>query len=651
MDIIEKKKFGMTFYEFNGHTYDTRKGAEDAKRAYEARLAKNVEEAQKKADKANAALDKAKTDAGITEEPQADSEPVIETPKEETFDITTLSDDDLVAKRNESTGDDRKAFQDEINKRNSDGQIHSWQAADKALAEQRAKAAEEAKASKADTQEVEPAGTDFQIGADATDGDFTEEDFTDEEKTELKNNKVKYSDSYWRNLIYGNGHGSVADNKDAKEEKDAKYNEFLNDNPSLIKAIFSKNSGLNAGERLVRLGELLSSIGADAFRGAYAGFNRQALPEATQGRYAKIYNKALESQYERKQNEFNAAQEAKSTAAKNLAIIDANPTLKDLPENVRTTLSENLVNGLTKDEISELLAGTGFEAEADNIYKSFMNAVNNNASVTAQQGNVLTNEAKKLDNRFKAIDNSLKTAKECNEYISVINDKIKDLQAFKLQLADANQDQYFKYVERYLGYLNGVETVANNAEAHRNSNWNASASVKGGIPVVSGSVSGGGGHDWGSSEGQHAFIDTLRKANIPVAEQGAANWTKYRETYISALQKEIDKQIKYWEDAKAAAQARAKVLTDKADASINDGIVKAPHMKQWLVREDGTRIALNPNDTVYATKNVITSDKDDGSEVIPVEQEDQVLIIQNRLGYTGGSINKDFDYYLNKLRG
>ena len=147
MDIIEKKKFGMTFYEFNGHTYDTRRGAEDAKRAYEARLAKNVEEAQKKVDKANAALDKAKTDAGITEEPQADSEPVIETPKEETFDITTLSDDDLVAKRNESTGDDRKAFQDEINKRNSDGQIHSWQAADKALAEQRAKA-EEAKASK-----------------------------------------------------------------------------------------------------------------------------------------------------------------------------------------------------------------------------------------------------------------------------------------------------------------------------------------------------------------------------------------------------------------------------------------------------------------------------------------------------------------------
>lgn len=648
MDIIKKRKFGMDWYEFNGRTYDSEFAAKDAKRAYEARIAQNLEKAQKKADKANADLDKAKTDAGITETVSETVETPNET-KNTTLDITSLTDDDLVAKRNASTGDERKAYQDEINKRNSDGQAHSWQAADKALAEQRAKTEEEKvqeAASKIDTPDVESTDKNFHIGANTSNANFSSE-----ENAELENNKDKYKDSYWRNLIYGNGHGSVKGNKDAKEEKDAKYNEFLNDNPSLIKSIFGKNSGLNAGERLLRLGELLSSIGADAFKGAYAGFNRQALPEATQGRYSKIYNQALESQYERKQNEFNAAQEAKSTAAKNLAIIDANPTLKDLPESVRTTLSENLVNGLTKDEISELLTGTGFEAEADNIYKSFMNAVNNNASVTAQQGNVLTNESKKLDNRFKAIDNSLKTAKECNDYIAVINDKIKDLQAFKLQLADANQDQYFKYVERYLGYLNGVETVANNAEAHRDSNWNASTSVRGGIPVISGNVSAGGGHDWGSSEGQHTFTDALRKANIPVAEQGAADWTKYRDTYIAALEKEIDKQIKYWEDAKAAAQARAKVLTDKADASINDGIVKAPHMKQWLVREDGTKIVLNPNDTVYATKNIITSDKDDGSEVVPVEKEDQVLIIQNRLGYTGGNINKDFDYYLNKLRG
>ena len=28
-------------------------------------------------------------------------------------------------------------------------------------------------------------------------------------------------------------------------------------------------------------------------------------------------------------------------------------------------------------------------------------------------------------------------------------------------------------------------------------------------------------------------------------------------------------------------------------------------MKQWLVREDGTRIALNPSDSIYATKKQV----------------------------------------------
>ena len=643
MDIIEKKRLGMTFYEFNGRTYDTRRAAEDAKRAYEARLNKDVEAAQAKADKANAALEQAKAKVNPTTPDAMEGEASHATP-----DVASMSDDDLVAKRNSATGEARQLFQDEINKRAADGQPHSWDAADKALAEKRA---EEAKAA-----EIEAAKPVEQPEIQEQPAVQNEEqpqvpNLSDKEKAEIDNNKQVYKDSYWRNLIYGNGHGSVKGNKDAKEEKAAKYDEFLKDNPSLIKAIFGKDSGLNAGQRLLHLGELLASIGADAFKGAYAGFNKQTLPDATQGRNAKIYNKALNAQYERKQEQFNAEQEAKNTAAKNKSIIDANPTLSVLPDSVRTTLSENLVNGLTEEEFASLLAGTGFESQAAEMYRSFKNAVNNNASVTSQQGNVEDVRTKKLNNQFAAIDGALKTAKDCNDYVSAINEKIKDLEAFKLQLADANQDQYFQYIERYLGYLSGVQTVANNAEAHRDSNWNVATEVKGGIPVVHGSVSGGGGHDWGSSEGQNTFTDALRAANIPVAEQGASDWTKNRGTYIKALESEIDKQIQYWKDAKVAAEARAKALSGKADASVNDGVIKAPHMKQWLVREDGTKIELNPSDTIYATKNEITTEKDDGSDVVPIEKEDKVVVIQKKLGYDGGNINKSFDYYLNKLRG
>lgn len=74
-------------------------------------------------------------------------------------------------------------------------------------------------------------------------------------------------------------------------------------------------------------------------------------------------------------------------------------------------------------------------------------------------------------------------------------------------------------------------------------------------------------------------------------------------------------------------------------------------MKQWLQREDGTRIELNPNDNVYATLNPITTDKDNNKDVVPLEQEDKVVIIQKKLGHKGTPINKQFDYYMNKLRG
>ena len=86
-------------------------------------------------------------------------------------------------------------------------------------------------------------------------------------------------------------------------------------------------------------------------------------------------------------------------------------------------------------------------------------------------------------------------------------------------------------------------------------------------------------------------------------------------------------------------------------SSIKDGIVRAKGIPQKIVRADGSEIQLDPDDNVYATKNGLTTEKDDGSDIVHMTQDDEVLTLQKRLGYLGGAINKDFDYYLSKLRG
>ena len=86
-------------------------------------------------------------------------------------------------------------------------------------------------------------------------------------------------------------------------------------------------------------------------------------------------------------------------------------------------------------------------------------------------------------------------------------------------------------------------------------------------------------------------------------------------------------------------------------SSIKDGIVRAKGIPQKIVRADGSEIQLDPNDNVYATKNELTTEKDDGSDIVHMTQNDEAVTVQKRLGYAGGAINKDFDYYLSKLRG
>lgn len=105
------------------------------------------------------------------------------------------------------------------------------------------------------------------------------------------------------------------------------------------------------------------------------------------------------------------------------------------------------------------------------------------------------------------------------------------------------------------------------------------------------------------------------------------------------------------ETVEGAASTVGGVLTGGVVGKVKDGIIKAPGIPQKIVRADGTEIQLDPNDSIYATKNDLTTEKDDGSDIVHMTQDDEVLTLQKRLGYSGGAINKDFEYYLNKLRG
>jgi hypothetical protein len=103
------------------------------------------------------------------------------------------------------------------------------------------------------------------------------------------------------------------------------------------------------------------------------------------------------------------------------------------------------------------------------------------------------------------------------------------------------------------------------------------------------------------------------------------------------------------ETVEGAAATAGGVLTGGVVGKVRDGIIRNRGIPQKIVRADGSEVILSPYDNVYATEKPLTSDNDNGGEVVPMDLKDEVYF-QKRLGYSGGVIRKDFDYYLNILR-
>lgn len=441
--------------------------------------------------------------------------------------------------------------------------------------------------------------------------------------------------SYWTNFLYGNDKGSVQNNKEAKAEKEKKMDDFLKNNPNLVKAIFSKNSGLNFGERVARLGEMLAMIGADATKGAYAGFNHQALPEATKGRYSEIYNNALKNQYERKQDVLESENKANIDKANRISILKSSPILSNLDDNMLSRLADKMITGITDEEWKNYeneLQKTYTPLEIEEVKSTFDTLRNTFSDITTQRGNIVELNGKEFDLMRKpqqAIAELLAQKAKLNEQL--------------VQVKTLKYEQLTSFLQSFKSTYAGIQSVSDTMSENKEFGYNVSANVKGGIPVAGGSVSGGVNGGNGSAKSTGTNTDQLALEGLQTGKIAAEEWDKDTATYRRLLENSIKEAIK---------EIDSQIAALKKFHSIDDGIVKAPHMKQWLVREDGTRIALNPSDNIYATKNKLTTPKDNSKEdIVPMEKEDRVKVIQKKLGYNGDrNIIKQCDYYISKLK-
>ena len=442
--------------------------------------------------------------------------------------------------------------------------------------------------------------------------------------------------SYWTNFLYGNDKGSVQNDKEAQAKKEKKMDNFLKNNPNLVKAIFGKNSGLNFGERVARLGEMLAMIGADATKGAYAGFNHQALPEATKGRYSEIYNNALKNQYERKQNIFESENKANIDKANRISILNSSPILSKLDEDMLSQLADKIVTGITEaewDNYENALQKKGYNTQEIEEIKSTFNVLRNTFSdITTQRGNVVELNGKEFDLMRKP----QQAIAELQAQKAKLNEQL-------VQVRTLKYEQLKSFLQSFKSIYAGIQSVSNSMSENKEFGYSSSANVEGGIPIASVSASIDANSGTGSAKSTGTNTDKLALEGLQTGKIAAEEWNKDTAIYRRLLEESIKEAIKEIDNQIAAL---------KKFHSIDDGIVKAPHMKQWLVREDGTRIALNPSDNIYATKNKLTTKKDNKSEnVVPMEKEDKVVVIQKKLGHNCDKrIIKNNDYYLSKLK-
>jgi hypothetical protein len=433
----------------------------------------------------------------------------------------------------------------------------------------------------------------------------------------------------------------------------------------MVKAIFGANSGYNMGQRMAMLGELLAKASSSAGRALTSSAYGQQYVNTENPQSAKLFAKAKEEAMNRKQEEFAETQAVEIEQKKRKERISQSPTLDAvLSDENKDLMAASMAAGesLSEFEARERFWPDASDKEASQLYAAYKTVLGSDEKSADMRAKNLSNAMANLNYENQKIVNSIQNKKEAMSVVKDIDDIINNLEQQKITNYDISQEKYFDYVNGYLNYRKGVvmnntsSGASSNSSESKNSNFNAS--VSGGAKVYVANVNASAGGSWGSAStsGTSAFsnngqaVDILAKEGIPTAEKKAADWNAERKTYVDNYNKAIDEKIDYWKEMRSATVAQMETLSDRS-TEINDGIVKADGQQQWLVKEDGTTVKLNPNDNIYATTKEIVSDKDNGEDVVKLSSSDSIQVL-NKLNYDGVKpIRKDIDYYIAKLKG
>lgn len=419
------------------------------------------------------------------------------------------------------------------------------------------------------------------------------------------------------------------------------------------------NPGWDWKKKVLLLGELLANMSANIFRGAIAGFHGQTAEPVTSPMH-KYFSEALAAKNQRYQD-INA-EKAKSQAnvERRESLMSTLSTRYKLSNKEHADISVLFEGAMpTYEEFEKVLGEHRRSEEKKKIFEEFKRMRTSYSEGSDNYARQLGNDQAQEQLKQTKLGNILQNSKEANEAITSLQAEKDRLYELYYQIDKASNNDFWQAANYVLDFVGGIETINNSTSgaSSMNSQSGESSSINGGVSLSLGviGVNGGGqkGSNYSSSSAiQNGYangktVDKLKKMNLKVGMENGKEFIKATEENRKALKAEIKKQIANVEELLDDAKNVRRIITD--NRSIQDGIIRADGQKQWLVREDGSIIGLDPEDNVYATKNELTTEKDDGSSVIPLNQTD-VVEVMNKLGYSGGTINKDFNYYLTKLQ-
>lgn len=462
----------------------------------------------------------------------------------------------------------------------------------------------------------------------------------------------------------GKAANTEAEQRKLNSDLDKKAREFEEKYPFPIAQFW--NPGWDWKKKVLLLGEILANFGANITRGAVAGFNRQ-VADPVESPMNKYFKDALAAKNERYQRINQVKAKSVADSERRESIIDSLPNLKLLSNKERENIAVMFEGNVPSfEQFSKALEDFRTPEQRKAMYEEFKRGRVSYAEGSGNYSANLSNRQAEENLKFTQVQNLIKNSKDANDYIQSLKREKAELQQSLIDVDSKKEEDYWKAANYVMNFVTGIETVnssnsgGTSATANSSNTSSANSSMSAGITAgyagIGANIGASKGTQTTGSKGESTTASTgfvngrqtnlLAKLNIPVAQKNGKDFLEMTEKSRQALKKAIQDQINYIDDV---LMPEAMALKERV-SGINDGIIKAPGQKQWIVREDGSKVELDPMDNIYATKNEITTENDNGADVVPMELTDTVEVIQKKLGYDGGNINKDFDYYLTKLK-